>query len=32
MERVKKEFDTAGIVFALPQQGVHLYTHDQPTG
>ena len=32
VERVKKEFDTAGIVFALPQQDVHLYTHDQPTG
>jgi small conductance mechanosensitive channel len=32
VERVKKEFDTAGIVFPLPQQGVHLFTHDQPTG
>jgi small conductance mechanosensitive channel len=32
VERVKKEFDTAGIVFPLPQQDVHLYTHDQPTG
>jgi small conductance mechanosensitive channel len=32
VERVKKEFDAAGIVFPLPQQGVHLFTHDQPTG
>jgi small conductance mechanosensitive channel len=30
VERVKKEFDTAGIVFPLPQQGVHLFTHDRP--
>jgi small conductance mechanosensitive channel len=32
VERVKKEFDAAGIVFPLPQQDVHLFTHDQPTG
>jgi small conductance mechanosensitive channel len=32
VERVKKEFDTAGIVFPLPQQDVHLFTHAQPTG
>jgi small conductance mechanosensitive channel len=32
VERVKKAFDTAGIVFPLPQQDVHLFTHDQPTG
>jgi small-conductance mechanosensitive channel len=29
---VKKEFDAAGIVFPVPQQDVHLFTHDQLAG
>jgi small conductance mechanosensitive channel len=28
VERVKNEFDTAGIVIPLPQQDVHLFTHN----
>jgi small conductance mechanosensitive channel len=27
VERVKKEFESAGIVIPMPQQDVHLYTH-----
>ena len=28
LERVKNEFDTAGIIMPLPQQDVHLFTHN----
>ena len=28
VERVKREFDAAGIVMPYPQQDVHLYAHN----
>jgi small conductance mechanosensitive channel len=31
VERIKREFDAAGIVIPYPQQDVHLYAHNQAT-